>query len=91
MDAEQLQELTAPTGKFTRDCPKGASDAKIVSGENTRRDDRGDGRQNLINQACLNCCHDMNVASELRRFETRVANHTPCKFIFGVIIHKNNG
>ncbi|NYY74431.1 hypothetical protein DMH88_06480 [Escherichia coli] len=30
----------------------------------------------------------MNVASELRRFETRVANHTPCKFIFGVIIHK---
>ena len=44
MDAEQLQELTAPTGKFTRDSPKGASDAKIVSGENTRRDDRGDGR-----------------------------------------------
>ena len=38
MDAEQLQELTAPTGKFTRDCPKCASDAKIVSGENTRRD-----------------------------------------------------
>lgn len=91
MDAEQLQELTAPTGKFTCDSPKGASDAKIVSGENTRRDDRGDGRQNLINQACLNCCHDMNVASELRRFETRVANHTPYKFIFGVIIHKNNG
>lgn len=44
MDAEQLQELTAPTGKFTCDSPKGASDAKIVSGENTRRDDRGDGR-----------------------------------------------
>ena len=82
MDAKQLQELTAPTGKFTRDSPKGASNAKIVSGEM--------GAQNLINQACLNCCHDMNVASELRRFETRVANHTSCTFIFGVIIHKNN-
>ncbi len=35
MDAEQLQELAAPTGKFTRDSPKGASNAKIVSGENT--------------------------------------------------------
>lgn len=43
MDAKQLQELTAPTGKFTRDSPKGASNAKIVSGENTRRDDRRDG------------------------------------------------
>lgn len=51
MDAEQLQELAAPTGKFTRDSPKGASDAKIVSGENTRRDDRGMGAQNLINQS----------------------------------------
>lgn len=43
MDAEQLQELAAPTGKFTRDSPKGASNAKIVSRENTRRDDRRDG------------------------------------------------
>ncbi len=52
MDAEQLQELTAPTG-ITCDSPKGASDAKIVSGENTRRDDRGMGAQNLINRCLL--------------------------------------
>ena len=43
MDAKQLQELTTPTGKFAGNSPKGAGDAKIISGENTRRDDRRDG------------------------------------------------
>ena len=43
MDAKQLQELTAPTGKFTRDSPKVAINAKILRGENTRRYDRRDG------------------------------------------------
>ncbi|AUS65907.1 hypothetical protein CXP54_09975 [Escherichia albertii] len=33
----------------------------------------------------------MYIASELRRFETRVANHTPDKFICAAIIHGING
>lgn len=50
----------------------------------------GMGVQNLINQVCLNCCYDMNVVFEFRRFEIRVVNYILSKFIFGVIIYKNN-
>ncbi len=42
-----------PNGKFTRDSPKGASNAKIVSGEIPAAMTAGMGAQNLINQACL--------------------------------------
>lgn len=75
--AKQLQDLPTPTGEFTGNGPKGSRNAEIISGENTRCDDRRGGAQNLINQACLKCCHDMRCASELRRYVTRSVDTTP--------------
>ncbi len=76
-ERQKLQNLPAPAGKFARHGPKRAGDAKIVGRENTGCDHRRAGAQNLINQVCLKCCHDMCLASELRRCETRSAHTTP--------------